>query len=491
MGDAGGNAVDAALAAVLVASVTEPGVVSAAGGAYITVAPSDGGAAVTVDGNVEMPGRGLPRERFGQGTRDITCGYGGGVTMTVGHGSVATPGALAGLDLAHSRYGRAPWAEVVTPAVETARASFPMGSASHHYLQYTHESVFGADAESHAALHGSDGDLVGVGEPVFVAGLADTLQLIATEGARAFYEGELAARLADDMAANAGLITLADLRAYRPAVRPALQLRTGPWQLSTNPPPAVGGVVLAALLTLLGDRPHSAWDGADLAHLVKVQRAVLEQRAVRLDLAEDRVAAARALLASVDHGDLARLRTSANTVHVSVVDGDGGACAITCSAGYGSGVMAPGTGLWLNNCLGEQELNRQGLHMAKPGERLVSNMAPTVGRTSDGAVLAIGSPGADRITTALTQVLAGVANAGMSLAAAIAHPRLHVRDAAEQPRVDHEEDLTLPALALPTQSYPRHSMYFGGVAAALREGGGAMSAAGDPRRAAAVAVSAA
>ena len=401
LGDEGGNAVDAALAAVLVASVTEPGVVSAAGGAYVTVAPSDAGAAVTVDGNVEMPGRGLPPERFGQGTRDITCGYGGGVTMTVGHGSVATPGALAGLDLAHSRYGRAPWAEVVAPAVETARGSFPMGSASHHYLQYTHESVFGADAESHAALHGSDGDLVGVGEPVFVAGLAETLQLIATEGARVFYEGELAIRLADDMAANGGLITLADLRAYRPVVRSALQLRTGPWQLSTNPAPAVGGVVLAALLTLLGDRPHSVWEGPDLAHLVEVQRAVLAQRAVRLDLAEDRAAEARALLASVDHGDLARMSTSANTVHVSVVDGDGGACAITCSAGYGSGVMAPGTGLWLNNCLGVQELNRQGLHMAKPGERLVSNMALTVGRTSDGAVLAIGSPGADRITTAV------------------------------------------------------------------------------------------
>jgi gamma-glutamyltranspeptidase/glutathione hydrolase len=488
LADSGGNVVDAALAAVLVASVTEPGVVSAAGGAYVTIAPADRSVPVTVDGNVEMPGRGLPAERFGQGVRDVTCDYGGGVTMTVGHGSVATPGALAGLDLAHSRYGSLPWAEVVAPAVEIARDGFPLGRASHHYLEYVHESVFGVDPASRAILHRDDGHLLDPGDTVRADDLAETLELIAAKGARVLYEGELAQRIAEDMAANGGLVTRTDLQAYRPLVRPALPIPLRRWRLATNPAPAVGGVVLAAMLLLLGDRPRDRWSADDLSHLVDVQMAVLSHRSAHLDLAGDRVAEAERLLALAGSGDFARLRASANTVHVSAVTADGAACAVTCSAGYGSGVMAPGTGLWLNNCLGEQELNRHGLHAAQPGERLVSNMAPTVGRSLDGDVLAIGSPGADRITTALAQVLAGVTNGGMSLAEAIDHPRLHVR-ATENPRVDYEDDLLLPALALPTHPYPAESMYFGGVTAAMRRHDGTLGAAGDPRRASAVAVS--
>jgi len=238
------------------------------------------------------------------------------------------------------------------------------------------------------------------------------------------------------------------------------------------------------------DRPTGPWTRTDVAHLVAVQDAVLGYRARALDLADDRVAAAEQLLALASTGDIARVRGPASTVHVSAVDSEGGACAVTASAGYGSGVMTPGTGLWLNNCLGEQELNRRGLHALPPGERLPSNMAPTVGRRDDGAVLAIGSPGADRITTALLQVLAQVANAGQPLDAAIAAPRLHVRHGGEGVHVDHEEDLELPDVGLPTRSHHALSMYFGGVGAALLEADGTLTAAGDPRRAAAVAVSA-
>ena len=102
------------------------------------------------------------------------------------------------------------------------------------------------------------------------------------------------------------------------------------------------------------------------------------------------------------------------------------ACAITLSAGYGSGVIPPGTGMWMNNCLGEMELNRRGLAGAPPGTRLPSNMAPTVARRNDGTILAIGSPGADRITTALLCTLTGYLELGLSLAEAVCHPRAHV-----------------------------------------------------------------
>lgn len=484
----GGNAVDAALAAGLVAMVCEPGICSVAGGAYVTVLPADGSPAVTVDGNVEMPGHGLPPERFGGGLVEITTGYGGGLTMTIGHGSVATPGAIAAVELTHQRYGRAPWREVLAPSIAAARQGFPLGTASVYYLTETHDSVFGWHPDSHAALHDPEGRLLAAGAPVFIEHLADSLELIADQGAVVFYRGELAERIARDMAEHDGLLTATDLAAYRAVVRPALGVQVGGWQLATNPPPAIGGPVLAAMLTLMAGRPHVGWTADDVAHLVAVQQAVLTYRMEHLDIAPDRMAAAWELLYKVATGGLAALQGSSSTVHVSAVDSDGGACAFTASAGYGSGVMTPGTGIWLNNCLGEPELNRRGLHATSPGERLPSNMAPTVGRRGDGAVLAIGSPGADRITTALLQTLAGFANGGLSLEAAITRPRLHVRQLDSGPVVEHELDLALPELGLPTSPHHSQSMYFGGVGAALRDADGTLVAAADPRRAAVVAI---
>jgi gamma-glutamyltranspeptidase/glutathione hydrolase len=285
------------------------------------------------------------------------------------------------------------------------------------------------------------------------------------------------------MAARGGLVTAEDLAAYRPDVRPALAVDAGAWRLRTNPPPAIGGAVLAAMLTLLGDRPHGAWTPDDVAHLVAVQRQVLEVRRKRIDVADDRAAAAWELLRDVGLTGA----TSPSTAHVSVVDAEGGACAVTSSYGYGSGATVPGTGLWLNNCLGERELNR-GAPLA-PGTHLASNMAPTVGRRADGAALAIGSPGADRITTALLQVLAAFAHGGETLQAAVDRPRLHVHHVdGGDVRVDAEEDLPLPPLDLEVRRHHPHSMYFGGVAATLATPGGGLQAAGDPRREGAVAV---
>jgi gamma-glutamyltranspeptidase/glutathione hydrolase len=238
------------------------------------------------------------------------------------------------------------------------------------------------------------------------------------------------------------------------------------------------------MLTLLGDRP----DGAeDVAHLVAVQRRVLDRRRERLDVADDRAAAAYDLLREVGWAGAG----SPSTAHVSVVDAAGTACAITTSYGYGSGATVPGTGLWLNNCLGEHELNRAA--PPAPGARLASNMAPTVGRRDDGAVLAVGSPGADRITTALLQVIAAFAPGTTSLQEAVDRPRLHVHhldDEGLRVRVEAEEDLPLPDLDVPVRRHHPLSMYFGGVGAALRLPSGRLEAAADPRRAGAALVSA-
>ena len=110
---AGGNAVDVAVAAAMAAMSTEPGIVSLAGGAFVTVDPGDGRDPITIDGYVEMPGRGLPPEAFGRGTRELYTEYGGGTHMTVGHGSAATPGGLPALEETHRRFGSLPWSVVV------------------------------------------------------------------------------------------------------------------------------------------------------------------------------------------------------------------------------------------------------------------------------------------------------------------------------------------------------------------------------------------
>lgn len=474
----GGGAVDAAVAAVLVAMVTEPGIVSLAGGAFITVWPA-GEPAVTVDAYVAMPGLGREHNRGAARPRSVRTEYGGGVTMTAGHASVAVPGAVAGLDLAVSRWGSLPWREVVAPALAAARDGFILGSAAGYYLPYVRDNLFAWDAETAAALRQVDGRPVATGDRMIVPGLADTVELLADEGARTLYEGELADRISADMRERGGLVTEADLAAYRPLVRPALGVIAGQWELRTNPPPAIGGTVVAAMMTLLADPAREPWSPGDVSRLVEVQRWVLDARRDSLDVADDRGAAAADLLREVGW----HAPGSASTVHVSVVDDRGTSAAITASSGYGSGATVPGTGLWLNNCLGELELNRGA--PLEPGSRLRSNMAPTVARARDGSVLAIGSPGADRITTALVQVLAPFALAGASLQDAVDRPRLHLAhlDDDRAAQLEAEEDLLLPSMDLPARRHHAHSMYFGGVAAALCGPDGRLSAAADPRRA--------
>jgi len=490
---AGGNAVDACLAATVVAMVTEPGVVSPLGGAFVAV-DHVGAQPVVVDGNVEMPGRGAGPERFGAGLREVVTEYGGGLTMHVGHGSAATPGAVAALGLAHERYGRAPWAEVLSPAIEACRRGYRLGSAAGLYLGLVGESVFGWDPQTRASLRGPDGGVARTGDLLQAPDLAASLEVLAVEGWSALYTGALAEVLVADMAERGGLVTADDLASYQACVRPGLPVRVGTWTLSTNPPPAIGGAVLAAMLRLLAEHPGRGGGGDWGVALVEVQRAVLSYRASRLDAAEDLEAAGAELIALVDAQGWGGLTGPASTAQVSVVDGDANACAATCSSGYGSGVTVPGTGMLLNNALGEPELNRRGLHALAPGTRPASNMAPTTGRSDDGAVLAVGSPGADRITTALLQVLGAFCLDDARLQEAIDAPRMHVRVTPDgQASLEHEADLpgvaeVVQAAGLIPREHPARHMYFGGVGVALRARDGGLQAAADPRRAAATGV---
>ncbi len=476
----GGNAVDCALAASLVTVNTEPGVCALAGSAFITIW-RDGEAPVTIDGNVTFPGAGLPDEARGHGAVEVELAYGGGVRTLVGPGSVAVPGTLAAIEYAWRRYGDASWETLFAPAIDACREGFPLPTACRYYLGYSGESIFDRSPDARRALRDDQGALLDAGDRVIVPHLADSLELIAADGARCFYEGELGDAIVAHCQAGGGALTAEDLLSYRAIERPALVAGIGDWQLATNPPPAVGGAILTAMLLACADLDTGNWDRASLARLIDAQRACLDYRVRRLDFADDVIPELEALVESAHSGALLSRWASASTVHTSVVDDRGTGCAITASSGYGSGEMPAGTGLWLNNCLGELELNRRGLDAAPPGTRLPSNMAPSVARRDD-AVLAVGSPGADRITTALQQFVINHLLFGMPLGDAINHPRLHVDTSGETVSLRAEAGLDLPETGLPVDEFPPLSMYFGGVAAASFDRAGGFDVAADPRR---------
>ncbi len=475
----GGNAVDCALAASLLSMNTEPGVCALAGGAYITIW-KPGSDPVTIDGNVAIPGHGLAADQRGKGAESVTMEYGGGITTLVGVGSVGVPGTLAAVETAWQKFGSADWKSIFEPTIRATRDGFPLSSACNYYLGYSGKPIFGRSIDGYAALH--DGDkLRAAGSSIIVPQLADSLALIAAEGASAFYEGDLARAMVAHVQDAGGMLTAADLHRYEAILRPSLRTDIGPWAIASNPPPAVGGAVLSAMLSAFANESFDAWDAAATGRLISVQRACLNYRKRNLDLAMDVGEAVDAFLQSARDGQLLARWTSAATVHTSAVDDQGMGCAITVSSGYGSGEMPAGTGLWLNNCLGEIELNRRGLDAGPAGARLPSNMAPTVA-CREGQVLAIGSPGADRITTALHQFLVNALQLAMPLHDAVAHPRVHVDTSGDEDRLAAEAGRDLPPVDLPLRIYPEISMYFGGVAAASFHTDDGFDAAADPRR---------
>ncbi len=492
--EAGGNAVDAAVAAVIAAACTEAGIVSPMGGAFINVWPRNG-RPIVVDGNVEMPGRGLDPSAFGQGLERIHLRYGGGITVHGGHGSVGVPGFFAAAEDAHQRYGLVSWEELLAPTIDVLRRGYILGTAAAYYLTFSGDSLFGWHPSTRAWLaQGGSTPVPTAGQLMRSPDLADTLQAVAERGAAVLYTGEIGDAIAADMAANGGLITRADLAAYRTVLREPLHTRLGRWDAAVNPAPSIGGPVLTGMLRLLARHAEAGdlWP----ATMIDVQRRILDYRFHHLDVSDDLLGAGAAMVDAIEEigrAVLATVPSSPDTIHVSTVDSDGTACSVTTSAGYGSGVTVPGTGLMFNNALGEPELNRLGLHALPPGTRMATNMAPTTARRDDAAMLSVGSPGADRITTALAQVLTGICLEDRDIQSAIDAPRLHVAyDSTGTARLEHEDGPGLREAAhdsgLPYLTHEELTMYFGGVGATLRHPDGSLQAAGDPRREAATGI---
>ena len=488
--EAGGNAVDAAIAAILVSINTEPGICSLACGGFMTIWPP-GAAPVTLDGYVTAPGSSAADEKsLPEAERhawDVHMMYGGGVTTTIGPDSVGVPGGVALFGAASRDFGKVPWRVLFEPAVTATRKGFPLPQVSQQYLEHSAEPIFGRTPDGHAAIYHADGTLKSAGDTIHVPHLADTLERIGRLGPEEFYTGDIGQTIARHIRENGGRLNELDLANYRLERRPSLVIDSGadtahPWRIATNPPPAVGGTILAAMLKMANRKTIHRWDAQAIKTIVDVQRVALGFRREHLDLSEDIEADAKRLLNLAATCDPVAALQSGSTCHASAVDDSGLTCAVTVSAGYSSGEMPPGTGLWLNNCLGELELNRRGLDIGPPGARLPSNMAPTTARAPDGTVLAIGSPGADRITTAMLQALVGYLQIGLPLEEAISLPRAHVEFTDDGVCVACEPGLPIDAVTIECRQFDSLSMYFGGVAAAVWSPTNGFTVAADPRR---------
>jgi gamma-glutamyltranspeptidase/glutathione hydrolase len=417
-GDQGGSVVDVAIVAALTATCTEPGVCGPGGGGYLTI-DMPGSDAVVIDGYMAQPGKGFSGEPV---LREVTMPYGGGVTTLVGPGSVAVPGAFSALEVAWSLFGRTPWAVLMEIVADSVERGFPLSPACHLYLNDGADLIFRSDPLVEEALF--EGEVSRpVGATILFPGLAETLREIGSQGAATLYQGDLGRVIVDDLTSRGGQLTREDMSSYRAIVRDPLTSDIGGWHLSLNPEPAIGGVTVAEALANSGDRSPAA-----------IARGLTSAFRSRYDGA---------------------LR-SPSTIAVAAVDDQGGAVAGSFSAAYGSG-LAP-AGMLMNNSVGELELASE---KPNPGERMLSNMAPTVARHGAEAV-AVASPGADRITTAITTTLARLVSVH-GLEKSIDHPRIHPEFGDHGLRLAVEPGLDLDGLDAPLRHFDGPHMFFGGV----------------------------
>jgi len=462
---AGGNAVDAAIAAAFASAVTEPVLTSLAGGGFLTACRHDG-EPETWDFFVDAPGRGRRIDWSALDLRTITVRFGGSdQDFGIGAGTVATPGCLFGYVEAQAARGQVPLEAVVAPAIRLARDGVVLNNAQSFLLRIL-EPILTATPES-AALYAPRGTVLVQGERFRNPELASFLAEVPRGAVEDLRRGALGRRALEALGAGT-LLTGEDLASFHAVRRVPTRVRYHGADLYLNPPPSWGGDLLALSLAIQ-EACHTeggAWGSTGhLRQIAEVMREVDRQREASL---ADPVDGARRVL-----------RVSGGTTHVSVVDDEGNLASLTTSNGQGCGHILPGTGIMWNNMLGEDDLLPEGAHSIPAGQRVGSMMCPGIARADDGHTIAFGSGGSKRIRTALFQVLVSVLGHGRVLEDAIDAPRLHWDGEMLQLEPGLAED-TLADLAatLPTNLWSARNVYFGGVHAVSNRG----HAAGDPRR---------
>ena len=461
---AGGNAVDAAVAAVLASFACEPLLTGLAAGGYMLVALD--GERTLLDFFVEAPGRGADPAARGE-LVPIDVSFGDAIQVfNVGPASVGTYGTPAGLAEAARGFGRLALSDLAAPAVELAREGVVVNATQAYVIEILGDIA--VSTPEVAALFAPDGRLLREGDVYRNPDLAEALVRLGDEGPAPFYSGDIAAAVVEWLDGRGAMLTAQDLAEYEAVARSPVCVSYRGREVLTNPPPSAGGTLIAYAMALL-ERSVAA---PDVAQLVGVMEKAQHERTPEF------------LEGLSDAGFLDRFLASrlGSTTHISVLDGDGNACGVTCSNGEGSGIVVPGTGLHLNNMLGEQDLNPLGFHRHPAGRRMPSMMCPTVVMREGAPELVLGSGGSNRIRSAILQTIVNLVDRGLPVDEAVRAPRVHIEEGVvyAEPGVDtHELENTGHTIA----RFRDVNLFFGGVHAVARDfATGELSGGGDPRR---------
>jgi gamma-glutamyltranspeptidase/glutathione hydrolase len=498
---AGGNAVDAAVAAVLASFAVESPLTGFGAGGFMMVhtptprpasgrggpdrdAPYAGDSATTlIDFFVSAPG--LDGVERGAELVPVPVHFDAETVQTfyVGPASCGVPGTAAGLARALERFGSMPLSELTGEGIRLAREGAPVNPEQAYILDIL--APIHVRLEGTRELYAPGGRPLGVGDVFRFPELAEELERFGAEGAEPFVRGEVASAIAAHVVEQGGSIGPRDLATYEAIERDPIRAPFRGTEVLTNPPPSSGGILIAyclGLLERLGERSGpeqlvAAMGAANRARGVEFAEALYGSGlgAQLLDPAALDLAA----------GDLL-----GSTTHISILDSDGMCASVTCSNGSGSGVLVPGTGVILNNMLGEEDLNPLGFHAIAPGRRVPSMMAPSVVLRDGEIELGLGSAGSNRIRSAIVQTIVRAVEEGMPADEAVRAPRLHFEQGIVQaePGIDEEALARIEERETPVLRRPRINLFFGGCQAVARDRvTGALSGGGDPRRGGSVA----
>jgi gamma-glutamyltranspeptidase / glutathione hydrolase len=455
--DRGGNAVDAAVATAFALAVTYPPAGNIGGGGYMLVVPRDGAGGVVVDFREVAPTA---------ATRDMFVDPAGRTP----HRRVGVPGTVRGLALAHQRFGKLPWRELVLPAVALARDGFELhawlADDLNKLLARSDKSQFAA---LHRALGRSDERAWRAGDRLVQRELADVLARIADQGPDGFYTGEVAELIAKEMRTGGGLVTKEDLSAYRPIVREPLRASYRGHEILALPPSSSGGTTLALELNMLETfdlKSHGRFSPETLHLAIECMRRAFRERAAYLgDPATTEIPPkllekeyARGLAATIDPhratpsgelaGDIKIAGEGEQTTHLSVVDRDRTAVSMTYTleSAYGSRVMVTGGGFLLNDEMNDFNwlpgvTNTSGRigtppNDVAPGKRMLSSMCPIVVRRDGRPLLITGSPGGRTIINTVLCTVINVVDFEMDVRQAVDAPRLHQQWFPDEVRVE-------------------------------------------------------
>jgi gamma-glutamyltranspeptidase/glutathione hydrolase len=407
------------------------------------------------------------------------------------------PGTAAGLAHALERFGTAPLGELVKPAIELAWEGTALNAQQAYIFQILAPILTRYD--ECRALYAPAGRILGEGERFRFSELAEALERYGGDGPDPFYAGEVGAQVADRVTELGGTLSRHDMAAYEAIERDPVKAGFRGTEVLTNPPPSSGGLLIAFCLELLerlGD--------AGVESTVEVMRAAQRSRGERFQQGLYEEGFAELFLDPEELDETASsLRRDlpadepppddrlGSTTHLAVLDSEGMCASVTCSNGSCSGIVVPGTGVHLNNMLGEQDLNPLGFHLTEAGRRMPSMMAPTVVMRDGDVVAGLGSAGSNRIRSAILQTVLGLVVDGSSAADAVRAPRVHFEDDTVQaePGVDEMALTRIEERGIQVARWGRSNLYFGGVQAVARDSAdGSLDGGGDPRRGGAVVV---